>query len=32
MITMTLDIASVFLGMCLGCFMTLAVCWLGGMF
>lgn len=32
MITMTIDVASVFLGLCIGCLFTLFVCWLGGMF
>lgn len=30
MITMTIDIASVFLGLCLGCVLTLFIDWLVG--
>ena len=32
MVTMTIDIASVFLGLVIGCFFTLFICWLGGGF
>ena len=32
MITMTIDIASVFLGLCIGCMFTLFIEWLTGAF